>query len=177
MLSKASFLAASSSQRVLSSSLARRCILLPSSSCEHLGLVDKANHYAPSTIRSIHSAANLVNDDEDDSPSRVQHALLEALLSCSSEPLSSSRRDSIYQELKKLPNATCPPALDFNNDQTALVIPTTAFQTHDANFANLLDQVLGRDDLLDESFWKTFACFYHSPRVVRGNDTVLWPTS
>lgn len=141
-------------------------------------LMSSIPHSTGAAVTAIHHP-----DIVDDSPSQVQHALLEAVISCSTEPLSSSRRDSIYQQLKELPNNTCPDKLDFTEDHNTLVIPTRAFEPQqDESFASFLDQVVGNHQL-DEAFWKTFALFYKCPRVVRActhetsdsSDTVLWP--
>jgi len=141
------------------------------------GTYNSAAAAAATAIHQNHAEMN-------DSPSQVQHALLEAVISCSTEPLSSSRRDSIYQQLKELPSNTCPDKLDFNDDHTMLVIPTCAFQPQeDPSFASFLDRVVGNHQL-DDGFWRTFALFYKCPRVVRAcndNDSndapenVLWP--
>lgn len=115
--------------------------------------------------------------------SRVQHALLEALISCSSEPLSSSRRDAIAHELQHLPLNICPKKLEMTQEDHTLLIPQGAFQSE--CFNSVLQNVLGQSSLDEETwddFWKTFAYFYHSPRVVRcdsaqssSSDNVLWP--
>lgn len=140
-------------------------------------------------VRAFASTAVHQSPAEIEALSRVQHALLEALISCSSEPLSSSRRDAIAHELQDLPLGICPTKLDYSDVDQALLIPGNVFRPEEVCFSTLLNKVLGESQLDDEtwdSFWKTFAFFYHSPRVVRCGDTqsttiivqddnVLWP--
>lgn len=139
------------------------------------------------TLRSL-STVQYQSPTDIENLSRVQHALLEALISCSSEPLSSSRRDAIAHELQGLPIEICPKKLEEITADHTLVIPTEAFRSEDVCFESLLEKTVGVKVLDAEStdcFWRTFATFYHSPRVIRLDDTdstsniqesnVLWP--
>lgn len=148
--------------------------------CNRMIYISSAEHAANT------SASNSSNPSEIETLSRVQHALLEALISSSSLPLSSSRRDEIAHEIltHKLP--TCPTKLSYVGNDHTLAIPEHAFETSDECFTSLVASVLGDANQLDQdAFWKTFAFFYHSPRVVRCSDTtgdnviqeenILWP--
>lgn len=141
-------------------------------------------------IRSLTTATTTQHQSPTDieNLTRVQHALLEALISCSSEPLSSCRRDAIAHELQGLPIEICPKKLEEISEDHTLVIPTEAFRSEDVCFESLLEKTVGVRELDEDSadcFWRTFATFYHSPRVIRCNDTdsvstiqesnVLWP--
>lgn len=179
MLSKVSFMGA----RVLS----RRALVSGAANTNTNFLLRAACNQT--AIRAFASNINQHAPAEIEKLNRVQHSLLEALISCSDEPLSSCRRDAIALELQDLPLDTCPTTLEFLSEDHTLLIPTKAFRKEEPCFASLLDKVLGETQLDEETwdaFWKTFAYFYHSPRVVRCSDTqaqtstieesnVLWP--
>lgn len=174
MLSKLSCIGARAlSRRVVTVAASKSILVQPYNQMAIRSLATTTQHHCPTDIENL---------------SRVQHALLEALISCSSEPLSSCRRDAIAHELQSLPIEICPKKLEELKEDHTLVIPKEAFRSENVCFESLLEKTVGVRELDEEStdcFWRTFATFYHSPRVVRCSDTdsvsdikesnVLWP--
>lgn len=121
-----------------------------------------------------------------DLATQVQKALLAALSQCSPEKISPDLNNEIVQRIKDLPLVICPKKLEVIGDDRTLVIPRRAFRED-----VLRSLVVGNDEEFSnwESFWKHFATFMESPRVVRRGDIdpdshiresghrLLWPHS
>ena len=103
--------------------------------------------------------------------STIQKALLTSLIQCSPQENSLKLESEIVQRIKGLSLMTCPKKLEVIGDDQTLVIPRRSFRKeHDQDFVSLCSLALGNEFCDWGKFWKCFATFLSSPRVVRRGD-------
>jgi len=128
--------------------------------------------YSSSFLGTHKSTSMSITSSHPELSTHVQQALLAALIQCSPQEVTEERKNDIVRKIKNLSISLCPKKLEVIGDDRTLVIPRKAFQKDDADFATLLSLAFGNNKVLTDwsNFWKYFAGYMGSSRVVRRGD-------
>ena len=135
-------------------------------------VVSVGRQYCPYSSSFLGNHKNACLNVASSSPNletRVQRALLLALIQCSEQVIATEAKEEIVQRIKTLSVSTCPKKLEVIGDDRTLVIPQKAFRDDDELFSS---RAVGSEQKpIDWTcFWKHFASSMNSPRVVRRGD-------